>query len=236
MNLLYFDPNPKSKVGKTSGTLDLVYGWTRMALIAILIFVDSKTASILNFILIGAILYLTIRRQPFYNAILNNLRVGTMFSAWMVSICSIGFAYSQPPKSVQPVYIGVTLLITAISIPAGFFGNRLLISNAIRVIYSRVSQEYRRKSIRRLSTIRNEVHVSNSHLDSIYSDLNRVVTVKAQIEASTLFWTPYWVEIGCRFIQTSYLDTKAVTFANDIFHYAMRQFPKDARVLNIILS
>jgi hypothetical protein len=234
MNLLYFDPNPKSSVGKSSGTLDLFYGWTRMLLITIVLFVGHKVASVLNLILIGGITFLTIRRQPFYNPVLNHLRIGTMLSAFLVSICSIGFSFSEPTGTAENIYVAVGLTICVIGVPLGFIGNKVLLNHALQFVYSRVSQDFRRRSIRRFSS-KPDVHVSVAQLNDIYGDINRIISTKAKNEPINIFWTPYWVEIACRFIQTAYLDTKAVTFANDIFHSGMKQFPKDARVFILVL-
>ena len=230
MSLVYYDPSPKAKTGKTSGYVDLLYVIARPTMVLLNIFAGKFAASIICCLIIGSLLVFLAYQQPFYEARLNNSRFGLFFSAFVVSICSIAGAFAnlneQAGSQNQYIYVAVTLALGVLSFPIGYRLNVYFVRKMNQAIFVELKDELAIRKEKKL----NKTKIMKSQLELIYENVDDVVMTTAMDHQVMVFPSPAWVEISARFIRHSYLSDKAVTLVIDLFEVAFEQFPRSAHV------
>ena len=239
MSALYFPRTPRSKIGKSTGFVDLLYVWARLAMVLITTLVEStRVSSIVVTVIIGFLTLLVLVYQPFYEQALNKIRFSLFFSAFIVSVCSIGAAFNDFGTKDGPSHVPYVIACLGLgfaAIPVGFvFCGKHIRSNS-KTIFKKLQEElqYRKEAKN------NDLTVHKSQLELIYDDVETVIETVARDHVVAVYPSAHWVEITSRFIRTAYLDSKAVTLALDLFEVAFEQFPRSAHVSfvfwNIIL-
>jgi hypothetical protein len=229
MSLLYFEPSPRSRVGKSSGQVDLFYVLARVAMVVINMVTQKTVASILCTIILLSQAVFMGYQQPFYEPQLNNLRFGLFFSSVIVSICSIAGAYSDLQDVTygnQVTYVIATLLLGFASIPAGYVLNGVYVKTSVKSIFLELKDELAFRLQQRLQNP--EIH--RSQLDLIYANVNDVLLSRAKDHEVMVYPSAGWAEVSARFIRESYLNDKAVTLVADVFDIAFEQYPKSAHL------
>lgn len=229
MSLLYFEPSPKAKVGKSSGYVDLFYVLARVAMVLINTFANKYAASIVCTGILALLTGFMMYQQPFYDSKLNNLRFGLFFSSVIVAIISIAGAFaevSQKELGASTIYIAAKLVIGFLSIPAGYYLNIIFVKYMKNHVYVELQGEL---SFRRDAKM-NNAKIHKSQLELIYSNVADVLLTKAKEHVVMVYHSAAWAEISARFIREAYLNDKAVTLASDIFEVAFEQFPKSAHL------
>jgi hypothetical protein len=223
MSLIYFEPSPKSKSGKSSGHFDFMYMLFRIGIIIVNTFLKIKTSVVLNAILLFLLLVLFALNQPFYSHKMNNMRFALICSAWVVSLCSIAKAFDFSLDTTT--YIISTLVIGFAIIPAGYFINDQLVKLISYSLYRALENE---RFLNKEKFVNLSFHMSRVQLGNI--DPFQLINLTARDEQCSVFPLPGWVEICSRFIRQSYMNEKSNVFAMEIFDTGFRQFPKSSHV------
>ena len=228
MALLYFEPSPRSNVGKATGRVDLLYVWVRVILVIVNNLTSPQVSSIITCVLLGVLSLAFLLQQPFYNEALNRTRFSLFFAAWMVSICSIAGSFIDIKSDYMNTfsYSVATLLIGFAAIPIGFILNMNFVRRMNKKTYSQLQQEINSAN----SLKSNDVKVRKSQLELIYSNVDEVVATEAMEHKIKVFFNVYWSEISARFIRKAYLSDKAVTLTLQLYEMAFEQFPKSAHL------
>ena len=228
MSLLYFEPSPKSVVGKATGRIDLMYVWVRVILVIINNLTSTQVSSIVGFVLIGALALAFLFQQPFYNDFINRARFSLFFSAWVVTICSIAGSFSDLQTDFMNTfsYSIATLIIGFASIPIGFLINIHFVRHMNKKTYAKLQQELNQMN----GLKQGDVKVRKSQLELIYSNVDEVVNTEAMERKVKIFFNVFWSEISARFVRRAYLSEKAVTLTLQLFEMAFEQFPKSAHL------
>ena len=230
MSLMYYQPSPKSRVGKASGHVDFIYGWARLVMVLVTVLVGDNTASSVIITVITLILaVLQLFSQSYYDPLLNKIRFAMFFSAFAVCAVSIGGAAadvrSKDAAGTIP-YVIAKLAIGFLAIPAGYYLNGMYMKYCSDAIFSKLQDELNYRKNDRLGNAK----IRKSQLELIYQNVNEVVLTQAKDHEVTVYPSSSWAEVVIRFIRDSYLNDKAVTLATDMFDVAFEQFPKSAHL------
>ena len=229
MTSLFFDPSPRSRIGKSSGRVDFLNIMIRVVMVVVNVFAPKIVSTIVNCVLLLVLCLFMLYQQPFYEAIFNRVRFAQFFSAFVVSLCAVAAAFTNLdtlPLSAHVTFTAATLALGFIALPVGFYFNIYFFNSMCRGTYQRLQDELAYQKEAR----RNDVRVHKSQLELIYSNMSEVLTSKAKDHEVLVFPNAFWAEVSARYVRESYLDEKAVTLTLQLFEVAFEQFPKIAHV------
>ena len=229
MASMYFEPSPRSKVGKASGRIDFFYVLARTILVITNILVAPQGSTIICAIVLGLLALVMLFQQPFYESILNRVRFSLFFSAFAISLCSIGGAFADVKNagsSAQTTFGIAQLIIGFIAIPGGYFLNVWFTKNTLNATFRKLQDELEFQKQNKL----NDVRVHKSQLELIYTNMDEVLAARAKDHEVLVFPDSFYAEVSARFIRESYLNDQAVTLVLNLFETAFEQYPKSAHL------